>query len=157
MSAEFELSRRDRLTVQRRRRRRRNVWFGLVLIGMSCTLALVAGYVGRHPSQKRNAMINAQVCQPADQGRTFPACTLDVTYTDPSGRVGTAHLTGVAPNLIHDHSVDVYFSEATSDPSINREQPVPASTFVVLIACVWLIIGAIALIVAVVSRRTTRT
>jgi hypothetical protein len=132
------------------------VWLGLVLIGMSCTLALVAGYVGQHRSQKRNAIINAQVCQPADQGRAFPACTLDVTYADPSGRVGTAHLTDVAPNRIHDHSVDVYFKKATSLPSINREQPVPASTFVVLVACAWLIVGGIALIVAVSSRRTAR-
>jgi hypothetical protein len=134
------------------------VWFGLVLIGLSCTLTLVAGYVGQRSWQKRNAVLNALTCKPADDGDggTFTSCTLDVTYTDPSGRSGTAHLAGVAANRIHDNTIDVYFSDATSHPSINPEQRIPASAFVVVIACAWFIVGAICLIVAAVSRRTAR-
>jgi hypothetical protein len=85
---------------------------------------------------------------------TFTACVLDVSYTDPSGHSGTAHLTGVESTRIHANTVNVYFSSSSPRAAINPEQRIPSWAFVLFAVLVWFLLGLLAF--AVYPRRRRR-
>jgi hypothetical protein len=147
--------RRERLDGRRwnrRRRRRRLVSFTCIVLAVVCTIGVVAWWASERSWVKRTAVIDVRSCHKANSdGGPYTACSLDVSYRDPSGRSGTGHLTGVDARRIHDNTVVVYFASSTSHVAINPEQRNGPVDYVLMALFFWFVFGFVA--VAVYPRR----
>ncbi len=128
---------------RRRRRWRRAIPVGLIVLALSATAGLVGGYVAQQAWRKTTAQVAHRSCHQADggDGATFTACALDVSYVGLDGRARVAHLTGVEQTRIHGNAVTIYLDSKSPPTAINPEARIPLLVFVFFGAFVWAILG----------------